>query len=262
MKASCLCLLFATLIALAEMRGPLPTVSNFDKNAARGLQAGFLRDPYRKINGKTHDLTPLFTWTRDDGSGLERPNQEWFALYGTVIQITEKGMLVRAYEKAWKGNSQTIFLKNLPHNKETVDGNNVVGIVTKTGRYQYKTTIGAMATVEEYDYGELPTPEEVAELKQKKAERLADLTNEISQLRAARKQIDEEGKRAALPKIIAFQQKQASNGYPTFQLELGKRYLRGDGVETNLALARHWLQSACTNGESQASNLLMRITND
>jgi len=32
-----------------------------------------------------------------------------------------------------------------------------------------------------------------------------------------------------------------------------------DGVETNLALARHWLQSACTNHESAASNLLERL---
>ncbi len=61
-------------------------------------------------------------------------------------------------------------------------------------------------------------------------------------------------------RILAYQLQRASNGYPSFQLELGKKYLRGDGVETNLALARHWLQAACTNGESQASNLLRQIT--
>ncbi len=48
-------------------------------------------------------------------------------------------------------------------------------------------------------------------------------------------------------------------GSPTFQIEMGKRYMSGDGVETNLALARHWLQSACTNHESAASNLLERL---
>ena len=65
---------------------------------------------------------------------------------------------------------------------------------------------------------------------------------------------------AAIPRIVAYQLQQASNGSPSFQIEVGKRYMRGDGVETNLALARHWLQAACTNGESQASNLLAKIT--
>lgn len=70
----------------------------------------------------------------------------------------------------------------------------------------------------------------------------------------------ENAKKAALTaRIVANQLKQASNGSPTFQLELGKRYMSGDGVETNLALARHWLQSACTNHESAASNLLERL---
>jgi hypothetical protein len=60
-------------------------------------------------------------------------------------------------------------------------------------------------------------------------------------------------------RIIAYQNQQASNGLPSFQFELGKRYANGDGVKTNLLLARHWLQSACTNGSAQASNLLKQI---
>lgn len=83
---------------------------------------------------------------------------------------------------------------------------------------------------------------------------------EQEQLRLAEERV--RPARDRLAKTIAYQQQQASNGYPSFQIELGKRYMRGDGVETNLALARHWLQSACTNGESQASNLLMRLTNN
>jgi hypothetical protein len=61
-------------------------------------------------------------------------------------------------------------------------------------------------------------------------------------------------------RILSYQHQQASNGYASFQLELGRRYLRGDGVETNLTLARHWLQSACTNGEPQATNLLQQLS--
>lgn len=64
---------------------------------------------------------------------------------------------------------------------------------------------------------------------------------------------------AKLEKIIDYQTREAKRGLPSFQLLLGKRYLTGDGVETNLALARHWLQSAATNGEPVATNLLSRL---
>lgn len=64
---------------------------------------------------------------------------------------------------------------------------------------------------------------------------------------------------ASMARIIAYQQQQASNGLGSFQVELGRRYLRGEGVATNLTLAAHWLRSACTNGESQATNLLLQL---
>lgn len=60
-------------------------------------------------------------------------------------------------------------------------------------------------------------------------------------------------------RILTYQLSQASNGLPSFQLLMGKRYLTGEGVETNLALARHWLNAACTNGEPIATNLLSRL---
>jgi hypothetical protein len=60
-------------------------------------------------------------------------------------------------------------------------------------------------------------------------------------------------------RVVAYQTEQANKGLPSFQFELGKRYLKGDGVEVNTNLAIHWLKAACTNGESQASNLLNKI---
>lgn len=63
----------------------------------------------------------------------------------------------------------------------------------------------------------------------------------------------------ATARIVAYQLVQASNGYPSFQIEVAKRYLAGDGVTTNRALAIHWLRAACTNGESEATNLLRQI---
>jgi TPR repeat protein len=76
----------------------------------------------------------------------------------------------------------------------------------------------------------------------------ADRTAEILKAKHEREQ-----------KLITYQMDRASNGLPSFQLIIGQRYLRGDGVETNLALARHWLQSAATNGEPIATNLLSQL---
>lgn len=63
-------------------------------------------------------------------------------------------------------------------------------------------------------------------------------------------------------RVIAYQFAQASNGLPSFQTEVAKRYLNGDGLEKNMTLARHWLNSACTNRDSQASNLLLRLPSE
>lgn len=71
-------------------------------------------------------------------------------------------------------------------------------------------------------------------------------------------QLTDEQKRATQSKVIAYQLSQASNGYPSFQYEIGKRFLNGDGVEANRDLALHWLRAACTNGNEQASNLLVK----
>ncbi len=73
---------------------------------------------------------------------------------------------------------------------------------------------------------------------------------------AKKKELRERPARERLAKVIAYQLTQASNGLPSFQLEIGKRYLRGDGVPMDAALARHWLQSAATNTEAEAIRLL------
>ena len=110
-----------------------------------------------------------------------------------------------------------------------------------------------------YDFGREPTAAELKKWREEEAEAAEKMR--VKQMAAANqaREIAEARARETLIRVIANQLKQASNGSPTFQLELGKRYMSGDGVETNLALARHWLQSACTNHESGASNLLERL---
>lgn len=107
------------------------------------------------------------------------------------------------------------------------------------------------------------TPEGIAAREKEEAEQ-KKITEENERLRIEHMQAVEEARmrpiREQESKILAYQLDRASNGYPSYQVLIGKRYLTGDGVETNLALARHWLQSACTNGEPQATNLLIQLS--
>ncbi|HWN95658.1 MAG TPA: SEL1-like repeat protein, partial [Methylomirabilota bacterium] len=108
------------------------------------------------------------------------------------------------------------------------------------------------SVIEAYDFGEIATPVDVAAEFTARRDESRKLQDALDAANLAREKM-------LVPNVISSQLRSASNGLPYAQLELGKRYLRGDGVETNLTLARHWLTAACTNGESQASNLLRQI---
>jgi TPR repeat protein len=106
------------------------------------------------------------------------------------------------------------------------------------------------------------SPEGVAErLKQEEARRSRE--RELAAQEALEKARAEEQRmrpiRERAARIAAYQLQQASNGYPSFQIEVAKRYMAGDGLPIDKELARHWLNSACTNGESQATNLLKEL---
>lgn len=57
-------------------------------------------------------------------------------------------------------------------------------------------------------------------------------------------------------RVLEFQRRRAAAGAPTAQYDLGMRYLKGDGVEQNAALARHWLELSAKGGNKQAARTL------
>jgi TPR repeat protein len=59
-------------------------------------------------------------------------------------------------------------------------------------------------------------------------------------------------KEELLKRTVAFEKEQAAAGSPTFQYELGVRYLTGDGVEPDLTEAKNWLTKAAKNGNKDA----------
>ncbi|MEO9496877.1 MAG: tetratricopeptide repeat protein [Roseobacter sp.] len=57
-------------------------------------------------------------------------------------------------------------------------------------------------------------------------------------------------------------QRQAKQGEPIAQVELGLRYLEGEGVSQDFSIAAEWLDLAATQGNAQAQNLLGRLYSD
>lgn len=65
-----------------------------------------------------------------------------------------------------------------------------------------------------------------------------------------------EARRALQARVLEFQRQRAAAGAPTAQYDLGMRYLKGDGVEQNTELARHWLELSAKGGNKQAARVL------
>ena len=57
-------------------------------------------------------------------------------------------------------------------------------------------------------------------------------------------------------KTVEYQKQRAEEGSATSQYDLGMRYLKGDGVEKDLELARKWLTKSAEGGNSQAKEKL------
>jgi len=59
--------------------------------------------------------------------------------------------------------------------------------------------------------------------------------------------------------VLQHQKRLAERGYATAQYDLGRRYLRGDGVEKDATVGRQWLQKAAQNGSAEAAQLLQQL---
>jgi hypothetical protein len=66
-------------------------------------------------------------------------------------------------------------------------------------------------------------------------------------------------KEAALKRVVEFQKKRAEAGSATAQYDLAMRYLKGDGVEKDLAAAKKWLEAAAKNGHTLAPKKLEEL---
>ncbi len=69
----------------------------------------------------------------------------------------------------------------------------------------------------------------------------------------------EKEKDELLRKTIEYQKKRAGEGSATSQYDLGMRYLKGDGLDKDLELARKWLTMSADGGNNQAREKLLEL---
>jgi len=231
---------------------------SIERNARREREAtnrqrlSRLASQWRVVNGRKSSLV----------------DPPWRFVSGKVLESHPEGMRVHI------SGSETIWLTNFPY--AVADNEAISEHAQEIGLHRYTTVLGATATLRKYDCGtpieepadskrlrlanEKAEEERAAEEDRQAVERERQAAAERARRANAAREAREAQRIATLQRVIVLQQQQASNGLPSFQFELGKRYLTGDGVEMNQILARHWLQSACTNGSSLASNLLNHIS--
>jgi hypothetical protein len=181
-------------------------------------------------------------------------------------------------------------IKNLPGIRQTPDDSYVSFYARRCDvLYDYTTVTGARRRVASYDVVDAfpPTAEIQSRYLERKAvaeknhqAQLLAWKHQVEQVEARReitlrnykrardeyerkvdqiKREQEELARDKAARIAASQLRNASNGFGYAQYEIGLRYLKGDGVQQDRALAIHWLCAACTNGSSQASNKLATL---
>jgi TPR repeat protein len=197
-------------------------------------------------------MIPLSQWTQKGGE----------LVFGHIVQVLpgDEGLLVqRRRVGLWSASDDLVRLKHLPNQRSLVDNDPVIDFAKRIGRYQYTSTTGATKTVLDYDYGNLPTE---AEIKAYKETLAAIRSQKVNDTDRQRKAVAEAKIRRAAEleqKALANTHVQASNGYPSFQFDLGVRYATGRGVDLNMDLARHWLNAAMTNGSTEATNAFRKF---
>ncbi|HEV8492805.1 MAG TPA: hypothetical protein VGR76_11065, partial [Candidatus Angelobacter sp.] len=86
----------------------------------------------------------------------------WQLVFGKVFQIQEGGFLFHRYSLSdllMEHDSELIFVRNEPHAKTAVDGEDLIFFAEKSGRFSYVTTQSAQKTIAAFDYGIVCTNE-------------------------------------------------------------------------------------------------------
>ena len=225
------------------------------------MSQDMLMNPLRKRDGKLIDLRrkyqhqeayrrlsvaadaasePNKTILLNRRDRMTKPLIEWDLKYGSVLSIADEGILIDFRDDIF-------FLVNYP--KQVISDQRIEVYAVEFGTYKYNTVGGSSRTVRSFDYGQLPTPEELAEIQRKGME--------IAKAKAMAATKARDAKKAAADKrAVEFLKKRVAQGSASAAYKLGVRYLEGDGVETNKAEAVRLLTLAANEGDKKAQEKL------
>lgn len=227
-------------------------------------------DPFREIDGSNYCLLPRFQYASNILAGLAPtdaahvPCGEFEFIWGRVFQITDDGILMK--KMPWEESSaddidyELVFVSRIP-SSSLVDNDIVALYAVSSGRHSYVTTQGARSTVPKYDFGRVLTPQEAAPLQKEFDDKIQDAARQRAAADSARKVNAANKKAEANARALEWNQQQADAGDPYGLLRMGQRYLHGDGVETNLAKARDYLQRSADLGNDTAKEELAKLQN-
>jgi len=130
-------------------------------------------------------------------------------------------------------------------------------IISEGKTYSYTTVLGARRVIPAY---RIASDEEVATWKREREKQLAEEAarrEEAAKAQELARQA-ELARRAAENQIVKtkFVMEKATSGDASYQFDLGKMYLDGNGVEKNVDLATQWLSKSAAQGNEDAFRLL------
>jgi hypothetical protein len=125
--------------------------------------ANLCTNAYRKLGDKYLDLRPLFHWIRagvDYRDRVKSPMPAWQPIECRVEQVFTDGLLCSPGYRRGEGR---LYIRHHPRQQTARDGEYIDCLVVKLpDRFQYRTLYGAIATVDQYDYGIVFDPQQRA----------------------------------------------------------------------------------------------------
>ncbi len=236
----------------------MTAVAELNSNTTDAALKRMARHPFRKVDGIIYDIRPQVVYFEHRGGSNLMP--EWRPIVGEVIQILDDGLLVRAEElHGIVGDERNVFLRNYPGQDSLTDGKYVVALARRADRYQYTTVGGGRATVEAWDYGKIPSENELATFREQDAKKSRELATRRAEA-MARVQAERERKRVEADiKVLEYQQKRAAEGSAQAQYDLALRYLIGAGVATNKLEAQRLLKLSADQDFAPAKQKLREL---
>jgi len=220
-------------------------------------------DIYRKVGGKVYpmnsrDWTVFHEHVKVFGFEGEDPICQRYTTQDTHTTVATRIQGKRGFVAA--GNTVTnwgswLILVNCPYTRNVSKGEDVLpGVPFAAMRTGTRATgiiirhgdqfLGPTIVIPVYDYGTLYTPP---------AHVLTPAERAAAQTTGDKKKAEAEVAK------LKFDQDQAEDGKDLYQYRLGMRYLKGEGVEKDLAKAREWLKKSADQGNQDAAKQLAKL---